>query len=265
MSNEQVVCYLASIDFECQKFKDIDSNVESSENPGNQYVYNEERKRWLTNPQYQEIVQVPCVLGKLLRRKDGSCCVEIVQSFNRYCKTKLLPLDPECTKFTKITEKQVENGSELPKALDDLDAFIDQHVPSDAKVYPITCGNFDLAFTLPYNAKNYPDWSVPARLRGEYYNLKDWFEALYSDRIRTDEKRVRFLTMPDGGEERLSTDSMTTFLKVYIDQSQHHNGLYDAETNVRLINEMLKKEGASIDVLMEKKQQVNMKLCYPDQ
>ena len=100
-----------------------------------------------TNPQPQEIIELPIVLVNLRTLTLGA-------SWRTYVKPTEHPtLSAFCSNLTGITQPQVESGVPLAAALASLDAFVSAHVPSGATLLCATWSDWDLAHMLASEAR----------------------------------------------------------------------------------------------------------------
>lgn len=124
----------------------------------------------------QEIIEFPSVLYELEFNTNSK--LNYIGEFSKYVRPTLNPiLSDFCTKFTGITQKQVDVADTIDKVYEEHHKWLITNTKANAEIYIMTCGAWDIKTMLPKEIKNkkLKHYSVYKR----YINIKDEFEYFY--------------------------------------------------------------------------------------
>lgn len=162
----------------------------------------------------QEIIEFPSVLYEIT--PSGEAIHK--STFERYVKPTIEPiLSSFCTELTGITQDKVDSADVIEKVYSEHYQWLQLHVPSNASIHIITCGNWDLKTMLPKEIKNkgliyYPIYQ-------NYINIKYEFEKVY---------KIKAYGMTD----------MLTYCGLPL-IGRHHSGIDDTKNIANIMKHML--------------------------
>jgi ERI1 exoribonuclease 3 len=173
-----------------------------------------------------EIIEFPGVL------LDASTMQPISEFRELVRPTETPQLSDFATKLTSITQAKVDTAEPLPIVLERFSAWLAEHHAEDA--LPVTCGDWDLAIMLSAESKRKGLGDlVPSCLR-RWCNIKQPFGKAMDCRAPGMDGMLRTLNLELVGH--------------------HHLGIDDCRNIARILQEVVRRFGATIEVTTEKKE-----------
>lgn len=158
----------------------------------------------------QEIIEFPSILYELNTKNE----VIFISEFSKYVKPVLEPvLSDFCIGLTGITQEQVNDANIIQIVYKEHFEWLKANTPSNADIYIITCGAWDLKTMLPKEIKNKK--LHYHQVYKTYINIKDEFENFYKKKA--------------GGMV-----GMLDYLNIKL-EGRHHSGIDDTRNIAKIL------------------------------